>query len=216
MNRVVVEALRATRTHVSECFATSSFAAAAAAAATPPPSPPTNVYARPPQLVAVSKTKPIELLISCYEEGQQRHFGENYVQEIIEKVPLMPMDTKWHFIGPIQTNKINNLINKTWPALSVIETVGTFKLANKLEIAVARVMNDISLAPNAARVEGPPREEPLDVLVQVNTSGESQKSGVEPGDEVIALAEHIQNEVRERKWWLCLITSFLFLFLIFL
>ena len=181
-------------------------------AATPSPPTTNNVYGRPPQLVAVSKTKPIELLISCYEEGQQRHFGENYVQEIIEKVPLMPMDTKWHFIGPIQTNKINNLINKTWPVLSIVETVGTLKLANKLEIAVERVMNDLSLAPNASRMEGPPREEPLDVLVQVNTSGESQKSGVEPGDEVIALAQHIQNEVSSDEKKVCVFLMVVFLF----
>ena len=204
MNKAVVEALRTTRKRVADCFTNSTFAAASSSA---PPCPPggtlkVTVYHQPPQLVAVSKTKPVHLLQACYD-NEQRHFGENYVQEIIEKVPQMPADVKWHFIGPIQSNKVNKLINHTWPHLHVIETVGTLKLANKLEAAVGRVIADPSVAvlhggesSTAVSNAEPPRTEPLGVLVQVNTSGESQKSGVAPGEETIALAKHVIEQVQ--------------------
>jgi len=102
MNKAVIEALRQTSKRVADCFAASTFASTTTTTTT------TTVYSQIPQLVAVSKTKPVHLLEACYSNGQ-RHFGENYVQEIIEKVPQMPVDTKWHFIGPIQSNKVNNL-----------------------------------------------------------------------------------------------------------
>merc|ERR1719231_779085 len=62
-----------------------------------------------PTLVAVSKTKPLELLQAAYDAGQ-RSFGENYAQELIEKAPLMPSDVRWHFIGHLQSNKAKALV----------------------------------------------------------------------------------------------------------
>ena len=56
------------------------------------------------RLVAVSKTKPVEALREAYDAGQ-RVFGENYVQELLDKAPQMPADVAWHFIGHLQTNK---------------------------------------------------------------------------------------------------------------
>ena len=140
MNTQVIKALRATTQKVTDCFLTTSPYKASLNNSTT-----SSVYATSTQLVAVSKTKPVHLLKACYNSGQ-RHFGENYVQEIIEKVSQMPTNTKWHFIGPIQSNKVNNLINKTWPHLHMVETVGTMKLANKLETAVGRIVADPSLA----------------------------------------------------------------------
>ena len=64
---------------------------------------------RAPRLVAVSKTKPVELLREAYAAGQ-RVFGENYVQEITEKAPQMPEDVQWHYIGHLQSNKANALV----------------------------------------------------------------------------------------------------------
>ena len=61
------------------------------------------------QLVAVSKTKPVELLRVAYDAGQ-RHFGENYVQEMVDKVPQLPADVHWHFIGTLQSNKVGALL----------------------------------------------------------------------------------------------------------
>merc|ERR1719446_1132948 len=60
----------------------------------------------PVTLVAVSKTKPVEMLMAAYNAGQ-RDFGENYVQEIVQKAPEMPSDVRWHFIGHLQTNKVS-------------------------------------------------------------------------------------------------------------
>jgi PLP dependent protein len=122
------------------------------------------------RLVAVSKTKPVELLREAYDAGQ-RVFGENYVQELIEKVPRLPDDVTWHFIGPLQSNKASKLVQafeRDQLHRLVIETVASEKLATKLNSAVTGVSN-----------QGDEREL-LNVMVQVNTSGEESKSGVEP------------------------------------
>jgi uncharacterized pyridoxal phosphate-containing UPF0001 family protein len=65
----------------------------------------------PPRLVAVSKTFPAECVLTCYEAGQ-RHFGENYVEELSEKVTQLSSkipEIRWHFIGRIQSNKVINV-----------------------------------------------------------------------------------------------------------
>ena len=88
-----------------------------------------------PRLVAVSKTKPKEMIVEAYEAGQ-RHFGENYVQEmadkaadslLLEKCP----DIKWHFIGTVQSNKVAKIVKS--PNLTVVETVASQKLADKFQ-----------------------------------------------------------------------------------
>jgi uncharacterized pyridoxal phosphate-containing UPF0001 family protein len=56
-------------------------------------------------LIAVSKTKPVEDLQVLYDAGQ-RDFGENYVQELVQKQSIMPKDIRWHFIGHLQSNKV--------------------------------------------------------------------------------------------------------------
>lgn len=127
-----------------------------------------------PRLVAVSKTKPADMVLSVYDAGQ-RHFGENYVQEFIEKAPKLPSDIQWHFIGHIQSNKCNKLLSAV-PNIFMIETVDGKKLAKKLDAAA-----------NAAG------RSDLRILVQVNTSGEDQKSGISP-DDCVELAEYIVNE----------------------
>jgi len=128
------------------------------------------------RLVAVSKTKPIELLLKAYDEGGCRIFGENYARELVEKVPLMADDVQWHFIGNLQSNKANMLVN-AFDDVSrlVVETVDKFKLATKLNNAVAG------------------KQGKLRVFVQVNTSGEESKSGCEPA-EVSELCEQITTE----------------------
>ena len=60
-------------------------------------------------LIAVSKTKPVELLREAYDAGV-RDFGENKVQEILEKVPQLPSDIRWHMIGHLQKNKVRQVI----------------------------------------------------------------------------------------------------------
>src|SRR5579864_2060826 len=61
-------------------------------------------------LVAVSKTKPVSAILELYNLGQ-RDFGENYVQELIEKEEQLPKEIRWHFIGHLQTNKVKQIIS---------------------------------------------------------------------------------------------------------
>jgi len=75
------------------------------------------------ELVAVSKFHPVEALREAYDAGQ-RIFGENRVQELLEKIPQMPADTRWHFIGHLQTNKAKQLIGRT----AMIESIDSEKL----------------------------------------------------------------------------------------
>lgn len=136
----------------------------------------------PARLVAVSKTKPVPQLMECYDAGH-RDFGENYVQEIVEKAAVMPADVRWRFIGHVQSNKAKALV-KGVPGLVAVESVDSVKLANKLDAAVRESaearMKAFSTTTNP----------PLGVMVQVNTSGEESKFGVEP-ESALALAEHI-------------------------
>ncbi|KAL4163643.1 hypothetical protein KRP22_005071 [Phytophthora ramorum] len=122
-------------------------------------------------LVAVSKTKPIEDLQEAYE-ADQRHFGENYIQELVQKAPLLPADVKWHYIGHVQSNKAKPLVRDV-PNLFVVETVDSIKIANALN-----------------KASGEFRSEKLNVMVQVNTSEEEQKSGSD-ADSSVELARHI-------------------------
>ena len=75
------------------------------------------------QLVAVSKTKPIEDILEAYDAGL-RDFGENYVQELLDKQPQLPSDIRWHFIGHLQTNKVKYIA----PFVHLIQGVDSEKL----------------------------------------------------------------------------------------
>ena len=81
----------------------------------------------PVQMVAVSKTKPIEDLITLYDLGQ-KDFGENYVQELIEKSEALPKDIKWHFIGHLQSNKVKYVAK----FVHLIHGVDSFKLLKEI------------------------------------------------------------------------------------
>ncbi|XP_077227153.1 uncharacterized protein LOC143860417 isoform X4 [Tasmannia lanceolata] len=123
-------------------------------------------------LVAVSKTKPISLIQQVYDAGH-RCFGENYVQELVEKAPQLPADIEWHFIGRLQSNKVKSLLAAV-PNLDMVESVDNEKIANHLDCMVASI-----------------GRRPLKVLVQVNTSGEESKSGVNPSG-CVELAKHVR------------------------
>jgi pyridoxal phosphate enzyme (YggS family) len=91
------------------------------------------------KLVAVSKTKPVEDIVSLYNAGQ-RIFGENKVQELVAKAPQLAKDIHWHFIGHLQTNKVKTIA----PFVSLIHSVDSFKLLteiNKQALQNKRVIN---------------------------------------------------------------------------
>lgn len=130
-----------------------------------------------PRLVAVSKTKPKALILAAYEHGQ-RHFGENYVHELVEKghdteIVEKCSEIKWHFIGHLQRNKVNKALSV--PGLCMVETVDTDKLATALDAAWAKLKGQ------GAK---------LKVMAQINTSGEDEKNGCTPED-AIHLVKHI-------------------------
>lgn len=130
-----------------------------------------------PRLVAVSKIRPPSDVLEAYKAGQ-RDFGENYVNELYMKSndPLILencKDIKWHFIGHLQTNKINKVLSV--PRLYMIQTVHSQKLADNL---------------NKQWIKFRKNEERLFVMVQVNTSGEEAKSGIEPRN-AFKLVEHV-------------------------
>ena len=121
----------------------------------------------PPTLIAVSKLKPLSVIAAANEAGH-RDFGENYVQELVEKAEAVgdeDCDVRWHFIGKLQSNKVRLLCGVK--RLEAVHTVSSVKLVNKLD---------------AVWPELQPDRGPLKVFVQVNTSGEEAKGGCAPED----------------------------------
>lgn len=86
------------------------------------------------QLIAVSKTKPVEMLMEAYDHGQ-RAFGENKVQEMAAKYEQMPKDIEWHFIGHLQTNKIKYMAS----FVHLIHGVDSFKLLKAINTEARKV-----------------------------------------------------------------------------
>jgi pyridoxal phosphate enzyme (YggS family) len=107
----------------------------------------------------------------------QTHFGENYVQELLEKSKILPRSIRWHMIGGLQSNKCKQLAEQI-PNLWCVSSVDSAKKANELEKG------------RKALREKDETAEKLRVMVQVNTSGEEAKSGVEPG-EATELCRHV-------------------------
>ena len=121
-------------------------------------------------LIAVSKTKPASDIQQAIDAGQ-RHFGENYLQEALDKIDsLKNQNLIWHFIGPIQSNKTVKIAqNFDW-----VHSVDRLKIAKRL--------ND----------QRPKNLEKLNVLLQVNIDNEATKSGVLE-DEIDELTSHFEN-----------------------
>ena len=108
------------------------------------------------QLLAVSKTKPAAMVEAAYQAGQ-RHFGENYLQDALEKIDALPLEgIIWHFIGAIQSNKTRILAEH----FGWIHGVDRLKIARRLG------------------EQRPAERGPINLCIQVNSSGEASKSGV--------------------------------------
>lgn len=118
-------------------------------------------------LIAVSKTKPVEMLREVYDAGA-RDFGENKVQEICEKYDKLPSDIKWHMIGHLQRNKVKQVIDK----VTLIHSVDSYRLAQ--EISVQAQKKGLSIP----------------ILIEVNIAGEESKFGIS-ADDTIQLVEEI-------------------------
>lgn len=118
-------------------------------------------------LIAVSKTKPVEMLWEAYEAGE-RDFGENKVQELMDKIAVMPRDIRWHMIGHLQRNKVKYIVDKVW----LIHSVDSLRLAE--EISLQAVKKGVE----------------VNILVEVNVACEDSKFGTTT-EEAVALVEAI-------------------------
>ncbi|MCG2585378.1 YggS family pyridoxal phosphate-dependent enzyme [Massilia sp. TS11] len=119
------------------------------------------------QFIAVSKTHPVETLREAVAAGVHT-FGENYLQEALDKIAALGPGICWHFIGPIQSNKTRPVAEHfDW-----VQSVDRLKIAERLS------------------AQRPPEKGPLNVCLQVNISGEETKSGVTPA-ELPALAQAV-------------------------
>ena len=142
----------------------------------------------PIRLVAVSKLKPANDIFALYQQPHsQIHFGENYQQELLQKSQILPRDIRWHFIGALQTNKCKPLAEQI-PNLWCVESVDTIKKADQLQ------KGRQALCEKEAQYQNTP----LRVFVQVNTSGETEKSGVEPKD-AAELCKHVKDNCSHLK-----------------
>ena len=110
-------------------------------------------------LVAVSKTKPVEDIKALYDLGQ-RDFGENYVQELVDKQPQLPNDIRWHFIGHLQSNKVKFIA----PFVHLIHGVDSLKLLQEINKQAAK------------------NNRVIDCLLQIHIATEETKFGLDEGE----------------------------------
>ena len=120
-------------------------------------------------LVAVSKTKPVSMLQVAYDAGA-RVFGENKVQEIMDKYDQLPSDIQWHMIGHLQRNKVKYIIDK----VAMIHSVDSLRLAQTIEQEAAK------------------KELVMPILLEVNVAEEDTKFGLKV-EEVLPLLEQISS-----------------------
>ncbi len=117
-------------------------------------------------LIAVSKTKPVEMLQEIYDENI-RDFGENKVQELCSKMEQLPSDIRWHMIGHLQRNKVKYIVEK----VELIHSVDTYRLAEEINIQ-AKKQNVI-----------------VPILVEVNIAHEESKFGISAEDAILLVEE---------------------------
>ncbi len=117
-------------------------------------------------LIAVSKTKPVEMLTEAYDTGV-RDFGENKAQEMCDKIPKLPADIRWHMIGHLQRNKVKYIIDQA----ALIHSVDTYRLAEEINIQAKK------------------RGIIVPILVEVNIAGERSKFGASAEDAMLLVEE---------------------------
>ncbi len=118
-------------------------------------------------LIAVSKTKPAEMIQEIYDLGQ-REFGENKVQELTAKYDILPQDIRWHLIGHLQTNKVKYIVDKA----CLIHSVDSLKLAETISKEAGK------------------KGVTVPILIEVNVAEEESKFGITT-EETVALTEQI-------------------------
>lgn len=159
------------------------------------------------RLVAVSKTQPIESVLALYNGGQ-RIFGENRVQELLEKKDLLPPDIEWHLIGHLQRNKVKYIV----PFIGMIHSLDSIELAHEIDRQAEK------------------SERKIPVLLQIRIASEETKFGIKPDDldifmqdllriplpwvkvcGVMGMASFVEDEVQIRAEFLILRETFVHL-----
>ena len=105
-------------------------------------------------LLAVSKTKPVDMLLDVYHAGA-RDFGENKVQELVDKIPQLPPDVRWHMIGHLQRNKVKYIVGRVY----LIHSVDSFRLAEEISREAVKKQTEVN------------------ILIEVNVAQEESKFG---------------------------------------
>jgi PLP dependent protein len=123
-------------------------------------------------LVAVSKVKPASDIKELYDLGQ-RDFGENYVQELLQKQPELPQDIRWHFIGHLQSNKVKYIV----PFVHLIQTVESYELLQEIDKRAAKIGRTI------------------DVLLQIYIAKEETKFGMDEAEATELVHQYIENKL---------------------
>jgi PLP dependent protein len=141
-------------------------------------------------LVAVSKTQSIEAIKALYDKGQ-RIFGENKVQEILDKKDLLPSDIQWHLIGHLQTNKVRQIL----PFVAMIHSVDSEKLAVELQKEAARIHKKIPVLLQMKIAEEETKfgmsEDELSLLVSKSNAGEFENLSIEG---LMGMASFVDDE----------------------
>ena len=146
-------------------------------------------------MIAVSKTKPVEDLMEAYDAGV-RDFGENKVQELVDKYEVMPKDARFHMIGHLQKNKVKYLIGKT----CLIHSVDSFELAKVIqkESEKNNVITDVLIEVNVAKEDtkfGVFKEDLLNLVKEVSTLKNVRIKGL------MTIAPFVENPEDNRQYF---------------
>lgn len=127
-----------------------------------------SIFKQQTTLIAVSKTKPVSMLQDAYDYGI-RDFGENKVQELVEKYEVMPKDIRWHMIGHLQRNKVKYIVDKVY----MIHSVDSIRLAQEISKEAVKKQVDVN------------------ILIEVNVANEASKFGMSTSEETVELVRQI-------------------------
>ncbi len=147
-------------------------------------------------LIAVSKTKPIQMLLEAYEYGC-RDFGENKVQELIQKQEELPKDIRWHMIGHLQRNKVKYIIDK----VALIHSVDSLRLASEIskEAVKHKLTANILIEVNVAAEDskfGTSNEEAIQLVTQVSELPNIKINGL------MTIAPYVENAEENRQFFI--------------
>lgn len=146
-------------------------------------------------LIAVSKTKPVSMLLAAYEQGC-RHFGENKVQELVDKYEQLPKDIKWHMIGHLQRNKVKYIVDKAY----LIHGVDSLRLAEEIskEAAKKKVTAHILVEINIAKEDtkfGADKEDALHLVSEIAKLPSVKIEGL------MTIAPFVENPEKNRQYF---------------